>query len=279
MKKLLLFILLLQFSIVIAQFEPIIQEGKIWTENAGDFFEDTYYTITYRYNGTTTINSIEYTNLEIAIGVSNEFSLAGNYREENGQVFLREGNSERLVYDFNLNIGDTFESHIGETFTVTEASMVEYAGTMRKKIVFGDAEVYDCGGTDTGIGEVWIEGIGSLTGLNEQFFNLDLVSCIACYSEDGINFFYPITENFSTEDCRIASLNVDDFTAFKSKLTPNPITKQATLTINTFQPNTTITFYNLLGQRISQKELTSSTTVIARSYFPSSGMYFYQIQN
>ena len=148
---------------------------------------------------------------------------------------------------------------------------------MRKKIVFGNADSVFCESPNNNLGEVWIEGIGSLTGFNSRFFNLDLVSCISCYAEDGVNFFYPATETFSTEDCRIASLSIEDVFVFKSTITPNPITEQSTLTINQFQNNTTISFFNILGQYITQKEITNSTITINRSDFPSSGIYFYQI--
>ena len=79
------------------------------------------------------------------------------------------------------------------------------------------------------------------------------------------------------EDCD-SLLNVSEISKVTTSLAPNPVTEQSVLTINNFQNSATITFYNLLGQYIDQKEILSNTTTINHSDFPASGIYFYQLQ-
>ena len=118
--------------------------------------------------------------------------LEGAFREEDKKVFVRgwdsglqHFNEERLYYDFDLQVGDSFnvcsysEPCFIQVVAIEEVEMED--GTLRKKIVFNDG----WGGEEN---ETWIEGVGSLAGVSHRFDpNLvgSFFSHLQCYFEEG----------------------------------------------------------------------------------------------
>ena len=117
--------------------------------------------------------------------------LEGAFREEDKKVYVRGWNSgfqhfneEMLYYDFNLQVGDSFnvasysEPCFIQVVAIEEVEMED--GTIRKKIVFNTG----WGGEEN---ETWIEGIGSLAGVSHRFDpNIvgSFFSHLQCYFED-----------------------------------------------------------------------------------------------
>ena len=281
MKKILLFFLVLQFSTSYSQNFSLTNQGNRWTveitQFCGDLPDCNDFEISgYRTNGEELINEFTYSIIEFYNTFTNQWQFSNYLREEGAIVYILQQNQdeESVLYDFTLEVGDASTLLVVEDTNqngvadVTAVTTEFIAGEMRKVITF------DVPTQDSAISEFeqWIEGIGSTTNLILPFQSVvDASYNLGCFG-DGIAF-YPFSEG---GECSL--LNLSEASIITTSLTPNPITEQATLTINTFQPNTSIAFYNILGQRITQKELTSSTTIIDRSDFPSSGMYFYQIQ-
>ena len=117
--------------------------------------------------------------------------LEGAFREEDKKVYVRgwdsghqQFNEEMLYYDFNLQVGDSFnvcsysEPFFIQVIAIEEVEMAD--GTLRKKFVFN-------GGWGGDENETWIEGVGSLAGVTHRF-DPDLVgsffSYLQCYFED-----------------------------------------------------------------------------------------------
>lgn len=288
MKKALLILLVLQGTISYAQEFSITDQGNKWgiryydeycgnqDPNDPDYVECEYTGVSVaRINGEAVFNNITYAFIE--------GSSFGDLfiREEEGIVYQYAGDEEEIIlYNFTLEVGDVVPlgSDVGcitdennnNLADVIDVSTQFIAGYDRKVITF------DIGyGSNFSNNVQWIEGIGSANdATNPDFLLCDLIFVLDCFNNGEEIFSFSQFE----EECN-ALLNLSENSKITTSLTPNPIAEQATLTINTFLPNTTIIFYNLLGQRINQKELTSNTTMIDRSDFPSSGMYFYQIQN
>ena len=152
---------------------------------------------------------------------------------------------------------------------VIDVSTQFIAGQNRKVITF---DVFN----DTNFSNShvqWIEGLGDTGDLIAPIVVFcDTPSFLNCFNDGSELFIFAENE----EDCD-SLLTIPETSKITTSLTPNPITEQSILTINNLQNNTIIAFYNLLGQSIHQKELTRNTTVVNRSNFPSSGIYFYQI--
>ena len=123
----------------------------------GDFHE-------FHYQGeTVNIAGIEYTTIYVDSEVNGNY-LDGAFRNEDNQVYYCKWNgssydSEELLYDYDLEIGDFFLDESEHPMQVTEtATIIDQNGVSRKKITFSFTGLPD------DITEFWIEGIGSNRG-------------------------------------------------------------------------------------------------------------------
>lgn len=138
------------------QYYPIVSnDNVVWSYCDAVKLEADKYDLNYsqlRFDGDTIINEISYKKLYLYnCGTTGDYMVA--MREVEKKVYIVEKNTseELLVYNFDLNEGDIFESPLtSSTYQVTKVEMVEINGKLRKKFSFD--ENYD----------IWIEGIGSL---------------------------------------------------------------------------------------------------------------------
>ena len=114
--------------------------------------------------------------------------LVGAFREEDKKVYVRWWQpglqyymEEKLYYDFNLHVGDSFDVGWDEPCFIQVVAVEEVEmddGSVRNKFVFNN------GWEDP---EIWIEGVGSLAGVANRF-DPDLMSSsfsyLQCYFED-----------------------------------------------------------------------------------------------
>ena len=114
--------------------------------------------------------------------------MVGAFREEDKKVYVRWWQpglqyymEEKLYYDFNLHVGDSFDVGWNEPCFIQVVAIEEVEmedGSVRNKFVFND------GWEDP---EIWIEGVGSLAGVANRF-DPDLMSSsfsyLQCYFED-----------------------------------------------------------------------------------------------
>lgn len=284
-------IVLLFTSLCYAQEFSITDQGNRWGVRYYDGFCDPDNPDTmgcsetglngYRINGEVIINNITYAILEATFNDNTpNWNTYSFLREENGVVYsYTEMEGEQVLYDFTLEVGDVIEVGFGgdcfddennnQMADVIDVSTQFIAGQNRKVITF---DVFN----DTNFSNShvqWIEGLGDTGDLIAPIVVFcDTPSFLNCFNDGSELFIFAENE----EDCD-SLLTIPETSKITTSLTPNPITEQSILTINNLQNNTIIAFYNLLGQSIHQKELTRNTTVVNRSNFPSSGIYFYQI--
>lgn len=116
--------------------------------------------------------------------------LEGAFREEDKKVYVRwwdsgllHFNEEKLYYDFNLQVGDSFDVGYDEPCFIQVVAIEEVEmedGTLRKKFVFNNGWGMD-------ENETWIEGVGSLAGVAHRFdpgLTGSFFSYLQCYFED-----------------------------------------------------------------------------------------------
>ena len=115
----------------------------------------------------------------------------GLFREEDKKVYVRYYSTavphitdEKLYYDFNLQVGDLFEvGYIDEPEYIQLMAIEEVVledGSVRNKFVFNEGWEYD-------FPEVWIEGVGSLSGINWRYspgLTASGFAKLMCYFED-----------------------------------------------------------------------------------------------
>lgn len=229
-----------------------VVEGKVWHEFQkilGTEYEHTRYM-----TGDTIINGEEYKKVyERSTRYQNgecEF-LPDKYifamREENGRIYVCQlGSLKRLLYDFNLKVGDSLSYMEFYKTTVTSTDSIFVNGILRKRQWVTD-EYYRADEYEYFYGEewneevdgarvqtassCWVEGIGSSTGLiADYFYPLNSAPLYRftvikdCY-EDGVCIF--TEQDFSTESITSGIKFIQDSDV------PQP------------------SFYNLQGRRLS----------------------------
>lgn len=277
-------IALLFTSLCYAQEFSMTDQGNQWAirwfdnhcgnqdPNDPDYYEcDETGVYAFRINGEIIINNTTYAILGGSTFIRQEEGIVYQYVESLGEIIL---------YDFTLEVGDTIEidsnsncfgdENNNNLADVIDVSTQFIAGRDRKVITFD--LIYS---SNLSNNIQWIEGMGSANNpLYSTLFLCDFVEVLECFNNGEEIFSF----SQSSEEICDSLLSVSEISRLEVSLVPNPVTDQSTLTINSLQNGTTITFYTLLGQFIHQKELTSNTTLVSRSNFPSSGIYFYQIQ-
>lgn len=277
MKKKILLLLFLVFS-HFAFSQKLLDTGKVW-----NIMECMYpgacLTNTWQLaNGDTLVDNHTYKIIE------QTDSLWGLYHSD--MVFMREDSAKRvycmtnwgevMLYDFNLQIGDTFR--FGNSFFSQYAFVVDNVdsitlmnGEKRKHISL------------SGGYEEWIEGIGSTHGLFDAFmevFILDMGSSLLCFTENGTQKY----QDANYQNCFYSSVGIqENKREFTIQISPNPITNKSfiSFTINQTQ-NLKINLFDIAGRH---------TQTIACTQFKegenkmewnasnlNSGIYFLKIQ-
>ena len=167
----------------------------------------------------------------------------GLFREEDKKVYLRRYSTaiphvmeEEVYYDFNLQVGDLFEVGYGNEPEYIQLMAIEEVvledGSVRNKFVF------DVGWKDDP--EVWIEGVGSLFGINWRFIPGWTASGFAklkCYFEND-NLVWTGGECWD---------DVDETAAEQVSVYPNPAKEN--VLIQGIEP-AEVQVYNALGQLV-----------------------------
>jgi len=184
---------------------PFLKEGKTWNVvslrpvDSAETDTTDYYDIlgrkgrvnqriSYVIDGDTVIGGVTYKKL-----LSNGY-FAGGLREEDGRVYgcgwsQTQSSDEKLLYDFNAQIGDVFMNGNGsEKLQVNHVLKVDVNGQSRRCLEMyhyyvGNGVEYYSGGKD-----YWIEGVGCTGSLIDPFWWGTLSSAypllLSCY-EDG----------------------------------------------------------------------------------------------
>ena len=176
----------------ITLYYPLIPKSgeKQWDMRFDFYYGDSRYEIA-RLGDEIEFEGQTYRELTVLYDDLNYTVLYGLLREENKRVYLRRWSSglqhfmeEEVYYDFNLQVGDLFEVGYGDEPEYIQLMAIEEVvledGTVRNKFVF------DIGWEDD-FPEVWIEGVGSLSGISWRFIPGWTASGFAklkCYFED-----------------------------------------------------------------------------------------------
>lgn len=215
-------------------------------------------------------------------------------REENQQVYYLDNNTFTLMYDFNMQIGDSLKylatrPNYGYNFcdTIWDAvleTVGTYYNTGLKKQTF-KANFYDTsGGRYSGqfefIERIGQFSVGELGG--KEFFHPSKIICVMtndsysrwlrCYSDSTVAYKHPLMEGYSCDS--LAQNLVSNINLKKEKilLSPNPTTGIVRLNNlpNGFQ---TIRILNIQGAVLREENSSTNSTELDLSAFPT-GVYF-----
>ena len=227
--------------------------------------------------GAHTYRRIQYidvsTGYDFSIHQSYYYGIINNYfyraiRQDTAakKVYLYNPGGDTLLYDFNLNIGDTIKTYVGYSGGIYPAYV-----TSIDSVLMGTHynKRFNLGGQGVG-GCSLIEGVGSTHGLFEPLSIFEINWGLICFSRDGQTLF----PTNSTGNCWIESINELSINN-EISLSPNPTTTSFTIT-TTGNKIKEIKVVDVLGEMVFQSEPLNNQSTINSSQF-SKGIYFVEI--
>lgn len=220
-------------------------------------------------------NSITYKKLWMSEDSLETTNLTGLLREQNNIVYFKQNNQdEGILYDFNLDIGDTAEvvnlfSDITNPvpIEVVNKELVNVNGIDRIRWEL-EIEAYP------NQHEYWLEGIGSLNGPihTAYWYNMTCPdwTLLCFYNNEVIEY---ANENENT--CYVNTLNnSENLIKNAIVISPNPVQATKNLHINSIVPITEIQLFNTQGKLL--KTYQNPSNIIAISPLKS-GIYILKI--
>jgi Secretion system C-terminal sorting domain len=177
--------------------------------------------------------------------------------------------NDTILYDFNLNIGDTIKTYVGSwgnppTYVTSIDSIL--VGTHYNKR-------FNLQGVGANGDTSLIEGIGSTNGLLESLNEFEANATLLCFSRDAQTYF----PSYSTGYCAPLSIT-ENTTNNEITISPNPTTSQTIITFSSEQKNTKLKVLNVLGETIQQLTTNNQQLILDMSGF-AKGIYFVRIED
>lgn len=275
MKKSIFITIIFSFIFLFANSQNFIQENKSWNVVECMNFGGCG-THSFKISGDTTIGQVDYKKLYSTYDTALiNWSIYGALRENENQVFIYNfyHESEELLYDFNLSVGDTFS---------TTANTPDYNGCPIELLVTSiDTIIFENGEPKQRynfMGEQWISGVGSLYGLiyvgvGQCIFDMyyDL-SC--CHENDELIFQSSIFDG-----CFVYTVGLEENSKhIQHSLFPNPFSVSTILKFDFSNlQNYRLQIINGNGQMVREiNDITTGEITIQGNQL-TSGIYYYRL--
>lgn len=263
-------------------YHPFPDSNAFWGARITNIFNPYYLNnIRYGLKGDTVINNKTYHQVynlfDSTLTNPNSVYYAA-IREEDKRIYTIIGESpETILYDFNLNVGDTLTYAYPENFSriLSHIDSVQlYTGEYRKRYVLNPI--------DWGFSDTVVEGIGSVVyvGLFNplvQAHPTNGSNCtFTCFKQNEIIYYL---NNPECDHCFCTLLTEMEDTKEKEKLSvyPNPLQFQTTIQTDYYLHNATLLLYNSLGQQVKEvKNISGKTFILKRENLPV-GIYFFEL--
>jgi hypothetical protein len=242
------------------------------TTNAGwvyqyydDFHMPTSYFGSYAITGDTVFSGTNYK--RIAGCSAWGFCGIGGIRDSNKVIYFRPDTAitEYVLYDFNLNLGDTMIHPFGgtptgiDTVTIMNVDSVLASDGYHRRLWLSTFDM-------------WIEGIGSMTYLFVPAGNMGVSGndVLICMTTDS-GFAYPP----GIGSC-IVSVPEQSQTKNKITISPNPMTDELNVEVNNKEFSEFI-LYDIASRKLLQQKFTNSVTLNTEQL--AKGIYIYEVQS
>jgi hypothetical protein len=177
--------------------------------------------------------------------------------------------AEFLLYDFGLNIGDTFNVQIDQQIVLETIDSVEINGTYYRKFNFDQINWYSGGYYH------WIEGIGSQLGFFPYFDGFENYLGFECFHEDPDSTWINPSFSYSQYLNGCDFVGLDEIQNYTTKIYPNPASDY--VKIELVNPSK-ITIMNLWGQNLIEVKGSEGVNQINIAHL-AKGLYFIQIDS
>jgi hypothetical protein len=282
-------------------YHPFPTQNAMWTEMYYYPFGDTMPSPVFHCyalkNNDTTINGNLYHKLYHSTDtIFTEDKLVGGLREENKKVYYYSivpvsfspeykytdipKDSEVLLYDFSLKIGDSIGPFTEHPIRVTEFSTLLILCEFDSVLIGNDyrKRFFFCGGAPF---SSWVEGIGELRGLlfaPGDLPNNGLWNDLVCFRQ-GNDVLYHCNEwcNSQYDTCYYIQTGISQTnTAESIKIIPNPVLVKGTIEVSVGQFYR-MTIMNISGIVVREYNVEGQSPIeISREGLPS-GLYFVKL--
>lgn len=296
MKNYLLFILLIFFTINCSSqtYTPFPENTGYWNvskANCGLCFNWQCVCSYENYSliGDTTIGIYSYkkvylTSQNDSLNIITPYEYYGGIRNDTANkkvYFCPKNQSDTLLYNFNLNLGDTLpKSYIhleNDTMIIDSIQNITLNGHSYKFYRLYDVQAQ--------ISHYYlVEGIGSTFGLFENivtsFEQDDNLQCFKYHNDSLVYEFYAFQNNLPATTCNfINDLNYKTIKNYSFKLHPNPVIKESILEFkNDHNELKYFSIYDIYGRLIKKFQSTNNRLSIINKDF-SQGTYILQVKS
>jgi hypothetical protein len=264
--------------------KSIVDTTKVWYDGQNGRGIITY---TYKFGKDTIVNNKQYRKLLYAYNSDSDFDFKDAQiiiREDSNRVYFINFNdsvygymvtyfnyedtiNEKILYDFNLNIGDTITawgiSTMGPTsekyfYTILDIDTIIINDTPLKRLIVEDKEYY------FGKQFEWIEGIGSNFGLITRFLVWDTATPeLFCCRQNGEVIYRGETPHYYNNACCI-QMGIDDVVTFDINIYPNPTTSNVNIDIE--NNHAFLIMFDMTGKIIQQKHIYNNCVLDLSNY-------------
>ncbi len=270
-----LLIVLICFLQLALNAQSLLSEGNQWFITTSTFVPTpNTRTNAFRIGSDTVFNNVVYKKIErINDSLQVSWMDIGRYiREEDEQkvYVFRENFGETMLYDFSLEVGDTFQTSCCNLI-VTEIDSIQLLnGEMRKKL-----KLVSDPPAAIQVPSYWIEGIGSNFGLLDyDCFTclaglIDANSYLSCFQQN--NELVYVSEN--ANQCWVVSLTDEMLNKTAIDLFPNPFQDKITITSSVGHTINQIQIFSTMGQLIRTIQIADNNAELDMSELGSGAYY------
>lgn len=257
-------------------YHPLVDTGKLWSTYHFDLFGGPPYTDFTKFQGDTTLGLYTYKKVWVDETGWGPWSLFGSIREDAmKKVYLVYSYTtiERLLYDFNVTVGDSIYLMDGVHPYVLDSTgtFTLNTGELRKSYMFHSTiPGYPCT-------ETWVEGIGSLTFgvLHSGFCGMvgDQPNMLCTWENDTLKYHWDYPECF-------IYTGIDNHSEDEPgiSLYPNPASDRITIKVNNIQKELNVTVSSMKGEKLLQQTFMNQAEVQMDLNTLAKGIYLVKIQ-
>lgn len=220
----------------------------------------------------------------------NSFALVREDTTAN-KVYLNMKGVDVLLYDYNLNVGDTFYYYDN---SVQYKHVVYGVDSVRINSVWHKVQYFQPAVSNMGWPYIVVEGVGCVDGLTFPFWNYNAIEYheqISCFYHKGTRPKFQIPSRPAdtgslyrynyTDSCVVnhnyVSVSEVPAAAPKIVIAPNPIMSSSTLRIAEDITSADLYVFNSIGQVVVQKHIVDDLIIPIGTYHFNSGAYYYKL--
>lgn len=272
-KSLFIFSILLTVPIIAQNYKPLLDNQNEWqvTNCYHGCLTDIYYT-----DGDTLVGGKTYKILDGFHYISRTFLLREDVASKKVYLNLvqKSGNSEYLLYDFSLNVGDSIDIKNPISPFPQDAGFYKMDSIVSQPLVDGNSYRHfylspTASNTINSTPAVWIEGVGSLSLINAPggFPDINAAGALTCFFKNG-QLFYSIKDN-----CESLGIGNELAKYPLKNITLNTLINDGECKMNNTQNIGSIAIFDLSGRKLSERKTNGENPLNLDFSNVSSGIY------